>query len=141
MKSKQIEKLLLGVYNNFVASITDEDVKDIILKRSFISGGCIPSMLTDEWVNDYDVYFIYKSDIDKVRVYFENTHTREKEDKYHVNLITENAINLSDKIQLITKFYGPIDVVTSNFDWEHIKSYFHYVESLKKHVLCLTDNV
>jgi hypothetical protein len=137
MKAKQIEKLLTGVMNNFLESINNSEIKNIIKERSYITGGCIPSMLMDEFVNDYDIYFYTKEDADRVKKYFETAHTKNKDDKFHVKLITDNAINLSDKIQLITKFVGqPYDVV-EKFDWKHIKSYY----ICKEERLYLTNNV
>lgn len=137
MKAKQIEKLLTGVMNNFLESINNSEIKNIIKERSYITGGCIPSMLMDEFVNDYDIYFYTKEDADRVKNYFENNHTKNKDDKFHVKLITENAINLSDKIQLITKFWGDPSFVTEEFDWAHIKSWY----SVKEKKLYLTPDI
>lgn len=123
MKARQIEKLLRGVMNSFLDCIESGNVQKIIKEKSFITGGCIPSMLTDEFVNDYDVYFHSATDAQIVREYFK----LQKPDytkKYHVKLITDNAINLSDKIQLIIKFTGSPSEVTDKFDWQHIKSYY-----------------
>ncbi len=123
MKAKQIEKLLRGIMNSFLDSIESGNVQKIIKEKSFITGGCISSMLSDAFVNDYDIYFHTSTDADIVREYFKS----QKPDytkKYHVKLITDNAINLSDKIQLITKFTGSPSEVTDKFDWQHIKSYY-----------------
>lgn len=133
MKTNQINKLLQGVYNDFLEHISNESIKDIFKDKSFVTGGCIPSMAMDEFVNDYDIYLFDKKSVDAVKSYFQNVHQQEKQPveiavkpKYKVNLITENAINLSDKIQIITKYYGePIDVVGS-FDFQHIKSWFRF---------------
>lgn len=140
MKAKQIEKLLAGVMSNFITCINNEEVSTIIKERSFITGGCIPSMLMDEYVNDYDIYFYNKEDANKVKNYFENNHTRNKENKFYVKLITENAINLSDKIQLVIKFTGTPEQVTDKFDWQHIKSYF-YLDKIKGYQLVFVDDV
>lgn len=135
MKAKQVEKLLSGVYKNFIDSINHERVKFIIANRTFVSGGCIPSMLMGEFVNDYDIYFVDPNDAFFVKQYFKEIENN-KEGKYHVKLITDNAINLSDKIQLITRFSGTPKEVTDNFDWQHIKSYFIFPDTL-----VLTDDV
>lgn len=138
MKAKQIEKLLAGVMFNFLDSIKESEVQRIIGINSYITGGCIPSMLMDEWVNDYDIYFnAGKKDIQTIKEYFEYKHPSNKDDKYHVKLITDNAINLSDKIQLITRFTGTPEKVTNNFDWQHIKSYY----SVHDQKLYLKDDV
>lgn len=132
MKAKQIEKLLKGVYKHFIDSIDDEGIKTIISNKTFITGGCIPSMLLDEFVNDFDFYFFSKDDAEEVRKYFtaQEKNKSNKEQKYKVSLITDNAINLTDKVQLITKFTGSPKQVTNNFDWQHIKSYYIYNKGL-----------
>lgn len=65
MKAKQAEKLLTGVMNNFLESINSSEVKTIIKEKSYITGGCIPSMLMGEFVNDYDIYFYTNSSAKK----------------------------------------------------------------------------
>ena len=135
MKSKQIEKLLKGVYDNFLKSIDDNDIKEIIKNNTFVTGGCIPSMLMDEFVNDFDIYFYNSYDADKVKYYYKNKKFN-KNDKFKLGLITENSINLSDKIQLIIKWSGTPWEITKNFDWQHIKSYYKYPDELN-----LTDDV
>lgn len=136
MKKNQIQKLLNGVIKNFTETIKEENIKNYILNDSYITGGCIPSMIVDEWVNDYDIYFTSKDIADKVKKYFEDnkdTYNKNRE-KYKLNLITDNALNFSDKIQIITKWAGSPEEVTNNFDWQHIKSY--YVCKDKSIVLC-----
>jgi hypothetical protein len=70
MKTKQIKKLLAELIDNFCESITDDAIKNIIKNHTFISGGCIPSMIIDEFVNDFDFYFYNKEDADLVGCYF-----------------------------------------------------------------------
>ena len=119
MTIKQINKLLAGVLKNYSETITSTEVRDIILHRCYITGGCIPSMMGDEYVNDYDIYFRSAEDVKKVREYYvdQSKIPFSSEKKYRVGLITDNAINLSDKIQLITRFYGSPEDVTNEFDW------------------------
>ena len=149
MKAIQIEKLLTTVFENFLETITDEKIKETVKSNAFIAGGCIPSMLMDEWVNDYDIYFTSKVIADAVREYYYRIRTNEllktsiKEEvvtddytkivykdevknSFRPVFITKNAITLTDKIQLITKFTGdPWDVI-KNFDWAHLRSYYKY---------------
>ena len=137
MKAKQIEKLLAGVVDHFLKSISDSTIVKVIKENSYITGGCIPSMLMGEFVNDYDIYFYNTEDAEKVKKYFENQHTKNADSKFHVKLITENSVNLSDKIQLIIKFVGDPMFVIEKFDWQHIKSWY----SCKAEKLHLTSDV
>lgn len=130
LKSKQIEKLLHGVISNFCEDIFSENVIKIIKEDSFITGGCIPSMMLGEWVNDYDFYFTSKEAANVVKEYFKSK-MQHKDLKYKVKAITDNAVTLDNKIQLITAFTGSPSEVASNFDWAHIKSYYTFNEGLK----------
>lgn len=129
MKSKQIRKILHGVYSKFLDSIEEPEIKEILKECTFITGGCIPSMLMDEYVNDFDVYFYDDAEARGVLQYFQARKDKNQGKKFHVNLITDNSVNLSDKIQLVIKYSGSIHDVTSKFDWQHIKSYYIYSEN------------
>ena len=141
MKKKQITKLLNGVMNKFLESITDEEVKKTIIEHGYIAGGCIPSMMMDEYVNDYDLYLSNKDAVDTVLSYYENIENENIENilnefdclvdvtprakkMFKVKLITDNSINLSDKIQIIIGFYGDASEVINKFDFKHLKSYY-----------------
>jgi hypothetical protein len=123
MKANQVEKLLNGIFNKFLDSIQDELLRGDVAKDAFIAGGCIPSMLADEFVNDFDIYFADVLTLAKVQSYYLAEEPNDV--PFHVVLITKNAINLSDKIQLVTRFHGSPEEVVEKFDWAHIKSFFY----------------
>jgi hypothetical protein len=148
MKAIAIEKLLKGLSDNFLNSIKDEILKEEVKNNFFIAGGCIPSMMLNEFVSDFDIYFTNKETADKIREYYKGNivfpvmmnYTVETTDeftkiKYNEEVkknsflpifISPQAITLTDKVQLITKFYGEPKDVVENFDWAHLKSYFKY---------------
>ena len=141
MKAKQIEKLLRGLLENLISSIDDEEISSIIRDYSFITGGCIPSMLMGEYVNDFDIYFTSKQYTELVVDYYKKKDSKltssnkkekmlEQKGVFIPTLFTENAINLTDKIQLITKFAGKPQSVVEQFDWQHIKSHFSMKDGL-----------
>ena len=57
MNKKMIVNHLDRFYQDWVDSIDDKEIKDIVLEKTFVTGGAIVSLLLDEDVNDYDVYF------------------------------------------------------------------------------------
>jgi hypothetical protein len=57
MKSKTIKKLLSAKIDAWLESIDDLSVRDIAAANTIVTGGSIVSMLTNEPVNDYDIYF------------------------------------------------------------------------------------
>jgi len=56
MNRKGICRLLTKKHREFCASIKDEDVRKLVEKNSFITGGSIVSLLLKEPVKDYDYY-------------------------------------------------------------------------------------
>ena len=57
MKEKTIKKILKGKFENLLKSIDDNKIKELFRKGTIITGGCITSMLLNEDVNDFDMYF------------------------------------------------------------------------------------
>jgi hypothetical protein len=57
MKSSTIKTVIRKKLDTWAASIQDSELSKKVLKDSFVTGGCITSMLLSEKVNDYDVYF------------------------------------------------------------------------------------
>lgn len=54
----------------------------------------------------------------------EKIHETESQAKYRPLFITTNAITLSDKIQIVIRFYGKAEEIHKNYDFEHCKCYW-----------------
>ena len=175
MNSKNIKKSLNGKLNDWLKSIEDEDIKNTIKNNTIITGGALVSLLTNDEVHDYDVYFKTRESALKITKYYvkqfnktHNTHIDieeetdennmiipngrinifirnkgvESEDgvntvtddtepnieleeqdntkpKYRPIYITSNAITLSDKIQIVIRFWGDVEEIHKNYDFAH----------------------
>lgn len=53
----------------------------------------------------------------------------EDNEKYEIKFISANAITLSDKIQLVTRFYGTPEEIHKNFDFVHAMGVYDYREN------------
>lgn len=217
MKRKTIVKILDKKIGDWISSIEDIELRDFVKRDLIVTGGSIASMLLNEKVNDFDIYFKTKYTTFKIAEYyikqankfyvnnisdsilevidgdnhkskkynttdgetmwdiFEKTLTPDrvkiyiphvgywnrfaeetldaKEEielindvlnieaeeetmgKYEVIYLSENAITLSDNIQLIIRFYGEPEVIHRNYDFVHATSYFHYKSGLPDLVL------
>lgn len=192
MKSKTINTILCKKFDDFVKSITDPVVKELVEKNTIITGGSIVSLLLGDKVNDYDMYFrdeatclavakyyagVYmkanpswgvealskegrvtfsicksknvsvageapKSEEEQEAEYAESMQAIEDADetpaevveetsgekargaKYQPVFLSSNAISLSDKVQLVIRFYGEPDQVHENYDFVHCTSYW-----------------
>jgi len=171
MNSKNIKKSLNAKLKKWLDSIDDETVKQTIRHNTIITGGAIVSLLNDQEVNDYDVYFKTREAALKVAKYYVNnfnsTHKTaavledkdgkinifisssgvladeeaetitdetepvlpeevEQEEikpiekpKYRPVYLTSNAITLSDKIQIVIRFWGDVEEIHKNYDFAH----------------------
>lgn len=125
-----------------------EKFSDEIRPHIIVTGGCITSMLLNEEPNDFDVYiddmeickkvaeFYRPSGADVVESekgikFFSGSIGRKlfEKDKSKTSVkvlcVTDNAITLSNNIQIITRFVGNPEEVHKNFDFVHTKNYWH----------------
>jgi len=208
MNKRVIKAVLTKKFNEWVASIKDEKVKELVKNSSIITGGAITSLLQGQDVNDFDIYFtnfdttyqvsryyikqfnvlhegkdtpkpevyVDETDINNLRVrikiksagiagentpdsqyqYFEGRPLEEGEayvqqvvgnilteadgmdgtklnddkskGKYRPVFVSDNAITLSDKIQLVIRFYGNADEIHKNYDFAHCTSYWTSID-------------
>lgn len=57
MNKKTIRKAIVAKLEDWIASIEDESVRALVKKNTLVTGGCFASMLLNEEVKDYDIYF------------------------------------------------------------------------------------
>lgn len=57
MKRKTIKAVINRKFKDFLQSIDDKSLRDEMSSSAIITGGCITSMLLNEKVNDFDMYF------------------------------------------------------------------------------------
>jgi len=178
MKKRTIKTVLNKKMSDWLDSIDDEIVRNVAMENAIITGGAIASMILNEPVNDYDIYFktsdaaktvakyyldsmpkiagwsfdeSVDDDLYRVRVLIpsdgvagqdesekqelENAlfatgdadlaDESESKDKYKCQFVTENAITLTNKIQLITRFTGEPEKIHENYDFLHATSWFN----------------
>jgi len=175
LKAKTIKAVLTKKHKDFIATIQDEEVRELVRKNSIITGGSIVSMLLGEDVNDFDYYFTDKNTCEKVANYYarqfseltkqsvkvqslENGRVRifisskgiaeetssdtvdefenlalseaieeaeaKEKPEYRPIFLSSNAITLSNKVQLIIRFYGEASEIHSNYDFVHATCYW-----------------
>lgn len=185
---------------DWIKSIDDEELRQVVARNTIVTGGAIASMLLGEKINDYDIYLKTKEAtkalanyyvkkfmefngdkfngmevkyIPEVReeklknikgteeerivifmksagvasesqedyTYYElggmddatefaSTLAEEIKDdskpKYRPIFLSQNAITLSDKMQIVIRFYGNPDEIHENYDFQHAKCWYDY---------------
>lgn len=204
MDKRTICKVLNAKHQDFLKSIKDEKVRELVAKNSLITGGSIVSMLLNVPVSDFDYYFTNKETCIAVAKYyikqFNKAHRDKKyltstklvrpyvdidnetgrvkivvpsagitseaetndyqffeqlpneigenfvdrvtkvvseaddlsmqpledkeKDKYRVIFMSSNAITLSNRVQLVIRFYGEAEEIHKNFDFVHCQNYW-----------------
>jgi hypothetical protein len=84
MKAKVIEKILRHKFGAFIKSIEDKEVQRLVAQNSIITGGSIVSLVLNEKVNDYDIYFTTRETVLAVCKYYQELLVKE-------NLMFENV--------------------------------------------------
>ena len=187
MKRRTIQKVLDRKISDWLSSIDDKNVMKVARDNAIVTGGAIASMLLNESVNDYDIYFKDEKSTEIVAAYYLNkfkdasnwkfdqpeagrvriiikssgvagTNEHEEaeinaalkssgnsslidnhsdEERYKCKFVTENAITLSDQIQLITRFVGEAEEIHKNYDFLHATSSY----DVKSGKLSIPDGV
>jgi hypothetical protein len=204
MRIRAIQHRLATKFDTWLDTIKDEHVQKLVKNHTIITGGCITSMLLNDKVNDFDIYFddeatcfavvqyyvkkfladnpqpqfgtaqgmaghkipvevindagrikvqvksagIAGEGNDKGYAYFEDpgipTEAGDEyvhgatmamkaikkdgdapKESYRPVFLSSNAITLSDKIQIIMRFYGPPEEIHTNFDFVHCTNYWY----------------
>lgn len=167
MTTKSINSIIRKKINHWLLSIKDEKLRERISNDIIVTGGAIVSLLQDEEVNDYDVYFTSKEVAQEAAEYYlgltgENSDTAsvgfpdswkkqsnheideenrvylhipngtlkidpstyEEDSTYNPLFLSNNAITLQGKIQLIFRFIGDADEIHTNYDFVHCTNYW-----------------
>ena len=81
MNSKNIKRHLNNKLNDWISSIDNEHIKNILKENVIVTGGAIVSLLTGEKVNDYDVYLKTKEACLEVATYYVSKWNASHQDK------------------------------------------------------------
>jgi len=95
--------------DEWLSSIEDEELRGEVGENCIVTGGAIVSMLLNEDVNDYDVYFTNKETAKKIAEYYvkkflKNPPSTFKDDKKHEVAIS--VIDSDDRIKIVVKSQG-----------------------------------
>lgn len=81
MKAKTINAVISKKMNDWLDSIEDKEVVKTIKPDIIVTGGCITSMLLNEPVNDFDIYFKTKESLKLISEYYVKKFNEKNKDK------------------------------------------------------------
>lgn len=103
MKTKTIKKVLKQKIGEWLDSIEDANVREMAKKNTIVTGGAIASMLLQEPVNDYDVYFKDHATTLAVAKYYADRFTPKKAGGIPCKIYVEDT---DGRIKLVVKSAG-----------------------------------
>lgn len=192
MKKKTINAVICKKFDEWLKSITDQSVRNLVENNTIVTGGCIASMLLKEDVNDFDCYFTNKETTkavaeyyvkqwndahddngyvldgaipnelnpamkggaalnmtpDRIKIIFDSKGVAKEEGAledaaeieewpdgkpevspetkpaYRPIYLSNNAITLSNKVQIVIRFYGDPETIHQHYDYVHCTNYW-----------------
>jgi hypothetical protein len=107
MKAKTIKKILRGKFETWKKTITDEKLRNRIEKGTIITGGCITSLLLNEKVKDFDLYFSSEDLAYEIAKYYVKQYTKENKGvKQGNNWKDITVMNIEGRIKIMVKSSG-----------------------------------
>ena len=108
MKAKNINKLLRNKIDKWIGTIKDKELRKEVTNNCIVTGGAIASMLLNEEVNDYDVYFTNKDTVLKVTNYyidqFKKDPSVEFRNTFDINSI--EVLDCKDRVKIMIRSAG-----------------------------------
>jgi hypothetical protein len=113
MNRKHINAQLCKVFDDFINSIENNEVKKLIKEGTIITGGALVSLLQGEKPNDYDLYFKDFKTCYKVAEYFVNKFNEGRADKVAV-LKIQTSKELIERVEKWISFDDALKEVADN---------------------------
>lgn len=101
----------------------DKHLQNSIQFKFFIAGGSIASIIMNEEPNDYDIYFMDLESMLRATEYLKSSRPDVVVSK------GANAITLTERFQIITRYTGTPYEVIYKFDFSHCRCYFQQSNS------------
>jgi hypothetical protein len=101
MKKKTINAVITKKFNEWLETIGDEEVRKLVKKNTVITGGCIASMINNEKVSDFDVYFTDQKTVVAVARYYIAKFLETDPDRPRIKLYTSDDFKQNSELSLI----------------------------------------
>ena len=122
MQRKTIQKIISKKMNDWIGSITDQDLQTKIKDEIIVTGGAIVSLLLNEQPKDYDVYLKTKETVKQVALYYADKFNNRKKSSGAKAFVLDGGKFLSMSDDEREKTYGDlVNVMEHNIDENRIK--------------------
>lgn len=132
-------------YVEKINKIYTNKISDSIVE--VVDSNNIPTKNYEESTGDYSKWSFFKKGLEiskeeRVKIYIPHIGYWRRSDelpeenqetlKYEPVYLSENAISLSNSVQIVIRFFGEVKELHSNYDFVHATNYFHYEDDKPK---------
>ena len=125
--------LLKEPVNDYDLYFTDKEVL-VKLVEHYLSGTGLKTWDGPQVQDEVGAYIDPDPEPDRVRICIPSAGAKEfpkvEGKQYTMAYVTENAITLTDQVQLVTRFIGDACTIHSNYDFVHAMNYWTYLTDL-----------
>lgn len=120
MKAKTISSIINKKIKDWIDSIEDENVQKLVRNNTIVTGGCIASMLLNEDVNDFDVYFKNKETALAVAKYYVARFKVKNKKGIDCPIFIENQYE--DRVKIVIKSAGVASENGTDKEYEYFET-------------------
>lgn len=139
-KTKETCFLISKYYVDKISAIYTNKISDS--KIDVVDSLDIPTKDYTDQTKDFDKWSFFvkglnESEEDRIKIYIPHIGYWRRSDElpnedqellnYEPVYLSENAITLSNQIQLVVRFFGDHETIHKNYDFAHATNYFHYL--------------
>ena len=147
MKAKTIKKICNNKFHHWLMTIPNEgneELKKLIQENTIITGGAIVSMLLNEEVNDFDLYFRNKETAVKVAEYytklFIDKHPNICDGSVNGERLLPKVIETATGAKVYIKSAGALSAESDNLSYSYFEGFTdHNPENTDSYVDALTS--
>ncbi len=119
MKRKTIRQACRKKIDQWIASIQDESLRELLKKNVIVTGGAIASMLLNEQVNDYDVYFRTKECALAAANYYVSRFQPQKRHGIDCDIFVESG---EDRVGIVIKSAGIVSEAGTEKPYDYFEA-------------------
>lgn len=120
MKARTIKAVISKKIEDWISSIDDPAVQELVSKNTIVTGGCIASMLLCEPVNDFDVYFRNRETTLAVANYY--IHHFAPQQKHGIDCNARVDDSQDDRVRIIIQSAGVASETGTSKPYEYFES-------------------
>jgi len=119
MKSKTIKAIIAKKVDKWIETIEDPVVKKLAEENTIVTGGCITSMLLNEKINDFDIYFRTKEATEAIAKYYVSKFNPKNKNGIPCGI---SVVTSEDRVRIVIQSAGVASEEGTDKPYEYFES-------------------